>query len=163
MSLTLDLFAEPIQEEQPLAFYEALDAQLEAANKSIAQKLGFDPLAEGKKLRDAVERSRALREDLVFPACVNVERAADSFAIARLEDQCHHAYAFVAQARKHGSADPALTPVQVSAAGRREFDMDELSRFANELLRGVRSIKPTMTPERWALAIQCVREMGAKS
>ena len=157
MSLTLDLFAEPILEEKPIAFYEKLNAQLEAANKSIAQKLGFDPLVEGEKLREATERSRALREDLVFPS-ESVDKGADSFALGRLEDLNHHAYAFVAQARKHGSTDPSLTPVRVSAAGRREFDLDELARYANELLRGVRSVKPTMTLERWGEAIAKVRE-----
>jgi len=168
----------------------------------------------GAELAEAAERSRALREDLVFPAeepnegsilrkahscpncdgqgvltdfgvetcevcrgskaltdaelaafasCVNVEKAADSFALARLEDQWPHAYAFVAQARKHGQADPALTPVKVSPAGRREFDMAELARYANELLRGVRSDRPGMTPERWAQATAKVREIGGKS
>ena len=90
-------------------------------------------------------------------------KGADSFALGRLEDQWPHAYAFVAQARKHGLTDPALNPVQVSTAGRREFDLDELARYANELLRGVRSIKPTMTPERWAQATAKAREQGGKS
>jgi hypothetical protein len=137
VSLTLDLFAEP----------EPTVAQMQAASEV---------------LREATERSRALREDLVFPS-EPVAKGADSFALARLEDLNHHAYAFVAQARTYGSTDPSLIPVQVSSAGRREFDMDELARFANELLRGVRSIKPTMTPERWGEAIQRVREIGGKS
>ncbi len=90
------------------------------------------------------------------------EKAADSFALARLEDQWPHSYAFVAQARKHGQADPALTPLKVSPAGRREFDLAELARYANELLRGVRSDRPAMTPERWAQATARVREIGGK-
>ncbi len=162
MSLTLDLFAEPLLDEKPIAFYEKLNAQMEAANKSITEKLGFDPFAEGEKLREATERSRALREDLVFPP-ESVPRGADAFALAHLEDLNHHAYAFVAQARHAGLTDPSLTPMQVSAAGRREFDLDELARFANEVLRGVRSVKPTMTKERWGEAIARVREMGGKS
>lgn len=72
-------------------------------------------------------------------------------------------YAFVAQARHHGHTDPSLTPVRVSAAGRREFDVLELSRFANELLRGVRSDRPAMTPERWAEASAKARETGGKA
>lgn len=182
LTLSLDLFSE----EEIRADRQQLEAQAEA-------------------LRAATERSRALREDLVFPAdrphscpncdgkgvltdfgvetcevcrgakaltdaemeafcsCVNVERAADSFALGRLEDQWPHTYAFVAQARKMGLTDPALIPVQVSPAGRREFDLDELSRYANELLRGVRSIKPTMMPERWAEATAKAREIGGKS
>lgn len=92
-----------------------------------------------------------------------LEKAADSFALGHLEDHSHAAYAFVAQARKHGSTDPSLTPVRVSAAGRREFDLDELARYANEVLRGVRSTRPTMTPERWGEAIEKVRELGGAS
>jgi hypothetical protein len=116
---------------------------------------------ESEKLREATERSRALREDIVFPS-ESVVKGADAFAMARLEYQWPHAYAFVAQARKYGSTDPSLTPVRVSDAGRREFDLDELARYANELLRGVRSIKPAMTPERWGEATVKVRELGAK-
>ena len=90
-------------------------------------------------------------------------KAADSFALGKLEDFNPHALAFVAQARKHGATDPSLTPVSVSAAGRREFDVLELSRYANELLRDVRSDRPAMTPERWGEAIAKVREIGGKS
>lgn len=183
--------------------------------------------ANGKEHREATERSRALREDLVFPptetsllplgrstvripdgashivpigesawwSCDECRRdqelrriaddftdptswefmmgvvahgdvpghakAADTFALGRLEELNPHALAFVAQARHHGLTDPALEPVRVSEAGRREFDLAELARYANELLRGVRSLAPQMTPERWGEAIAKVREIGA--
>ena len=69
-----------------------------------------------------------------------------------------HLLAFVAQARHYGHTDPALTPISVDSAGRRLFDEVEVTRFANELLRGVRSARPAMTPERWAEAIAKARE-----
>lgn len=67
----------------------------------------------------------------------------------------HLLLAFVAQARHHGHTDPALTPISVDSAGRRLFDEVEVTRFANELLRGVRSDRPAMTPERWSEAARC--------
>lgn len=69
-----------------------------------------------------------------------------------------HLLAFVAQARHHGHTDPALEPIRVDSAGRRLFNETEIVRFANELLRGVRSDRPAMTPERWAQAIAKARE-----
>lgn len=142
MSLTLDLFADP----EPTV---------------TAHIPGFEKMAPETQqaLGEMVQAvwSAADRGQLPGP------RGADAFAMARLEDQWPHAFAFVAQARKSGSTDPSLTPVQVSPAGCREFDLDELARYANELLRGVRSDRPAMTPERWGEAIQRVREMGGKS
>lgn len=144
MSLTLDLFAEP--EPTPVVTahipgFETMKPETQEALCTMVQ-VAYDAASRG---------------ELPGP------RGADAFALARLEDLNHHAYAFVAQARKHGSTDSSLTPVQVSAAGRREFDLDELARYANELLRGVRSIKPTMTKKRWGEAIAKVREIGGKS
>lgn len=69
-----------------------------------------------------------------------------------------HPYAFIAQARHHGHTDPCLEPVAITEGGRRLFNEIEVIRFANELLRGVRSDRPGMTPERWAEAIQKVRQ-----
>lgn len=144
LDLTLDLFAEP--EPAPVVTahipgFETMKPETQEALCTMVQ-VAYDAASRG---------------ELPGP------RGADAFALARLEDLNHHAYAFVAQARKHGSTDPSLNPVQVSAAGRREFDLDELARYANELLRGVRSIKPTMTKERWGEAIAKVREIGGKS
>lgn len=161
MRLTLDLFAEPILDEKPIAFYEKLEAQLETANRSITQKLGFDPFVEGEKLREAAERSRALREDLVFPAHDGaLQLHPEVMAIPPALD--HHMYAFIAQAKYHGHTDPALGIFWVDSAGRSRYDEREGARFANELLCGVRSDRPVMTPERWALAIAKVREIGGK-
>jgi hypothetical protein len=67
--------------------------------------------------------------------------------------------AFVAQARHYGHTDPSLTPVAVTEARRRIFDELEVIRFANELLRGVRSDRPRMTPERWREATLKAREV----
>lgn len=69
----------------------------------------------------------------------------------------HHLYAFTAQARHHGHTDPALTVLGTDPGGRNLFDEREVARFANELLCGVRSDRPTMTPERWAAAIAKAR------
>lgn len=69
-----------------------------------------------------------------------------------------HLHAFIAQARHAGLADPALEPIRTDGAGRRLYDEREVARYANELLRGVRSDMPPMTPKRWAEAIQAVRE-----
>lgn len=129
---------------------------------------GFESMAPAtqKALGDVVQSVVALAQEVLDTSShqgAGPAKAADSFALGRLEDQWPHAYAFVAQARKHGLTDPALTPVQVSTAGRREFDLAELARYANDLLRGVRSIKPTMTPERWAQATAKAREIGGKS
>ena len=71
--------------------------------------------------------------------------------------------AFVAQARHHGHTDAGLVPTSTDSGGRRLFDEREVARFANEVICGVRSDRPTMTPERWALAIQKAREIGVKS
>ena len=71
----------------------------------------------------------------------------------------HCLYAFVAQARWHGFTDPALGYVYIDKAGRGIVDEVEVVRFANELLRGVRSDRPAMTPERWAEAIAKAREV----
>jgi hypothetical protein len=46
----------------------------------------------------------------------------------------------------------------VDIAGLKYFDELEVCRFANELLRGVRSDRPALTPERWREAIQKARE-----
>lgn len=73
----------------------------------------------------------------------------------------HCLYAFVAQARWHGFTDPALGYVYIDKAGRGIVDEVEVARFANELLRGVRSDRPAMTPERWAEAIAKVREAAS--
>lgn len=94
------------------------------------------------------------------PLPAPIAKAADTFALARLDLLNPHAYAFVATARHYGHTDRALAPVRVSAAGRQEFDEAELARFANELLRGVRSDRPAMTPERWAEASAKAREIG---
>lgn len=67
------------------------------------------------------------------------------------------ALAFAAVAVGKGFQDPALAPTRIDTAGCRFFDERELSRFANEMLCGVRSDKPTMTPERWRLATEKVR------
>ncbi|WP_395138514.1 hypothetical protein [Armatimonas sp.] len=71
--------------------------------------------------------------------------------------------AFIAQARHHGQTDASLKPIGTDAGGRNLFDEVEVARFANELLCGVRSDRPSMTPERWALAITKAREIGGKS
>ena len=70
----------------------------------------------------------------------------------------HHLYAFIAQAKCHGRTDPALSNFWVDGAGRSRYDEREVARFANELLCGVRSDRPSMTPERWSVAIQKARE-----
>ncbi len=70
--------------------------------------------------------------------------------------------AFIAQAKHHGHTDPCLKPIGTDPGGRNLFDELEVARFANELLCGVRSDRPAMTPERWALAIAKAREWGGK-
>lgn len=62
----------------------------------------------------------------------------------------NHALAFRAAAKHYGHTDPALA----------SDDPAELARFANELLRGVRSDRPAMTPERWGEARAKVLEIG---
>jgi hypothetical protein len=155
-SLTLDLFAEPEPAPVVTAHIPGFQTMKPETQEALCTmvRVAYDAASRGELLP-------RVKDDAIYST--ELSRGADSFALARLEDLNHHAYAFVAQARHAGSTDSSLIPVQVSAAGRREFDMDELARFANEVLRGVRSIKPTMTPERWAQATQKVREMGGKS
>lgn len=71
------------------------------------------------------------------------------------------ALAFAAVAIHAGIKDPALAPTRIDTAGCRFFDERELSRLANELLCGVRSDKPKMTPERWRLATEKVQKGDA--
>ncbi len=157
MSLTLDLFAEP--EIAPVIGVDLAIGKDYTACPHCGDDI--EKCYEWPCEESAVGEVPRVKNDAIYST--ELSRGADAFALARLEDLNHHAYAFVAQARHAGLTDPSLTPVQVSAAGRREFDMDELARFANELLRGVRSIRPTMTPDRWGEAIAKVREMGGKS
>lgn len=70
----------------------------------------------------------------------------------------NHALAFVAACKSAGLTDPALKPVTVSAIGRCDYDVVELSRLANELLRGVRSDRPELTPARWQAAGEAARQ-----
>lgn len=67
------------------------------------------------------------------------------------------ALAFAAVAVGKGIKDPALAPTRIDTAGCRFFDERELARFANEQLCGIRSDKPTVTPERWRLATEKLR------
>lgn len=55
----------------------------------------------------------------------------------------HHAHAFAAVARCYAPDHPALV---------RPLDPVALARFANEVLRGVASDRPALTPQRWAQA-----------
>lgn len=157
MSLTLDLFADP--EPAPVIGVDLATGK--DYGTVTAHIPGFEKMAP--KTQEALCTMVQAAYDAASRGQLPGPRGADAFAMARLEDQWPHAFAFVAQARKSGSTDPSLTPVQVSAAGRREFNLDELARYANELLRGVRSTRPTMTPERWGEAIAKVREIGGKS
>lgn len=75
-------------------------------------------------------------------------------------DRDLHAYAFAAVARYYGHADSALSPCFISTSGRRQHNLTELTRFANELLRGVRSDRPAMTSERWGEATARVLELA---
>jgi hypothetical protein len=134
MNLTLDLFSES----------EVLQ------DRAVSE-------AEALRIREATERSRALREDLVFPA-----ETPEPESTTKRVGVNHNMHAFIAQARHHGQTDPALTDFTVDGAGRRHYDEREVARFANELLCGVRSDRPTMTPERWTLAIMKARELGRK-
>lgn len=88
-------------------------------------------------------------------AVANTPLHADVLAVPPALNHC--LYAFVAQARWHGHTDPSLDRVYIDKAGRSIVDEVEVTRFANELLRGVRSDRPTMTPERWADAIATAR------
>lgn len=76
----------------------------------------------------------------------------------RPQEASVHALAFAAIALRHGHTDKSLTPIHKNTAGQNFFDERELARYANWLLRGVRSDRPTMTPERWAEAISVVKE-----
>lgn len=146
LTLALDLFTETAPEPAPMV---------------TAHIPGFEQMAP--ETQEALCTMVKTAHDAASRGELPGPRGADAFAMARLEDFNPHAYAFVAQARKHGAKDPSLTPVVVSAAGRREFDVLELSRYANELLRGVRSDRPALTPERWGEAIVVVRGMGGRS
>jgi hypothetical protein len=66
-----------------------------------------------------------------------------------------HPLAFVGVCRSVGLTDSALESVSISGVGRRQYDERELARLANEHLTGIRSDRPSMTPERW-------REAGRK-
>lgn len=74
----------------------------------------------------------------------------------------NHVLAFVAACKSAGLTDPALKPVTVSGIGRCDYDVVELSRLANELLRGVRSDRPELTPARWKEAGEIARQRGAR-
>lgn len=137
MNLTLDLFSE----QEVLLDRQQLEA-------------------EALVLRAATERSRALREDLVFPAHDGaLQLHPEILAIPPALN--HHMYAFIAQAKCYGHTDPALSNSWVDGAGRSRYDEREVARFANEVICGIRSDRPTMTPARWGEATAKVRERGA--
>lgn len=154
MSLTLDLFADP--EPAP-----AVDVDLIISKDRggvTAHIHGFEDMASEtqKALGNVVQSVVALAQEVLATA------VPDPTTTKKLGLD-HSMYAFIAQAKHHGHTDPSLTPACVTEAGQRIYEEAEVARFANEVLRGVRSIKPTMTPERWALAIEKVRELGGKS
>lgn len=140
MSLTLDLFADPEPALAPMPAPKPLvefSAHL-VEGKSPAEVMHFTALALAVA-------------DFACPA----SKRGYSVNPGML--------AFIAQAKHHGQTDPCLKPLGTDPGGRNLFDEAEVARFANEVLRGVRSVKPTMTPERWGEAIARVRELGGKS
>ena len=130
--------------------------------RQLTEQFGNERDAEMRaEMRAFTERSRSLREDLVFPAHDGaLQLHPEVMQLPPALD--HHLYAFIAQAKCHGHTDPALSNFWVDGAGRSRYDEREVARFANELLCGVRSDRPSMTPERWALAIAKAREWGGK-
>lgn len=139
MSLTLDLFADP--EPSP-----ALDLAALAV--------------EGERLRVSAERSRSLREDLDFTNVREAYCGKSELPSSASEPQATsvHALAFAAIACKHGHEDKSLIPIHRNSGGQNFYDETELARFANWLICGVRSDRPSMTPARWAEAISIVKE-----
>lgn len=159
MNLTLDLFADP----EPASEIEVdVDLIVSKDHGGVTAHIhGFEEMAPEtqKSLGDVVQSVVALAQEVLDTAS---RGELPDHATAKKLGLDHHMYAFIAQARKHGHTDPALTPACVTEAGVRIYEEAEVKRFANELLRGVRSIRPAMTPERWGEAIQRVREMGEK-
>lgn len=137
-SLTLDLFADP-------------EPALVPAPKPLVEFSAH--LVEGKSPAE-VAHFAALALAVADFACPASKRGYSVNA---------GMLAFIAQAKHHGQTDPCLKPLGTDSGGRNLFDEAEVTRYANELLRGVRSTRPTMTPERWGEAIAKVREMGGKS
>jgi hypothetical protein len=137
MSFTLDLFAET-----------------EPAPVVTAHIPGFE------KMKPETQQALGNMVQAVYDAADRGELP--SIATTKKLGLDHAMYAFIAQAKHYGMTDPSLTPACVTEAGQRIYEEAEVARYANELLRGVRSVKPTMTKERWALAIQKVRELGGQ-
>ncbi len=138
MSLTLDLFSEPEPAPAPSAKPLIEFSAHLVEGKSPAEVMHFTALALAVA-------------DFACPA----SKRGYSINPGML--------AFIAQAKHHGQTDPCLKPIGTDPGGRSLFDEAEVARYANELLRGVRSVKPTMTKERWGEAIAKVREMGGRS
>lgn len=140
--------------------------------------------AAGAKLAEATERSRALREDLVFPAtketpvcpygcceggvcpewpCNKPEETTSAtqpgFWAARLQEMGEMrllaARSFIELARRSGIEHEAVTPTGTDSNGHKTYNLDAVTRLAN-LMRGKpESLKPELKTEAdWQAAIE---------